>query len=104
MLDDNRFACFVVGDIRDDKGIYRDFIGDTIQSFINSGLKLYNHLILIEQSGTASMRASKLFLSSRKAVKTHQNVLVFVKGDPKKATEACGDVEIPIMEEPQANI
>ena len=25
-------------------------------------------------------------------MKTHQNVLVFVKGDPKRATVRCGDL------------
>jgi hypothetical protein len=36
----------------------------------------------------------KQFSSGRKLGKTHQNVLVFIKGDPRKATAACGPVEI----------
>ena len=44
--------------------------------------------------GSLPIRAGKQFLASRKLGKTHQNVLVFVKGDPKKATQACGTVEI----------
>jgi hypothetical protein len=32
------------------------------------------------------MRVTKQFEASRKFAKTHQNVLVFVKGDGKKAT------------------
>jgi len=35
-----------------------------------------------------------LIASTRKLGKTHQNVLVFLKGDPRKATEACGMVEL----------
>jgi hypothetical protein len=31
--------------------------------------------------------------------KTHQNILVFVKGDPKKATEFCGEVDILEIED-----
>ena len=41
------------------------------------------------------IRADKKFRTSevsRKLGKLHQNVLVFVKGDPRKATEACGAV------------
>jgi len=34
------------------------------------------------------MRVKKQFDVSRKFAKTHQNVLVFVKGDPRAATEA----------------
>jgi len=32
------------------------------------------------------MRADRQFSAARKLVKTHQNVLVFCKGDPRKAT------------------
>lgn len=80
-LKENRFAVFVVGDIRDKKGAYRDFIGDTKRLFKDAGLCLYNDIVLLEQFGTAPMRASNTFDSRRKMVKVHQNVLVFYKGD-----------------------
>ena len=44
--------------------------------------------------GSLPIRVGKQFESGRKLGKTHQNVLVFVKGDPRKATQACGPVEI----------
>jgi DNA modification methylase len=37
MLKDDRFACFVVGDIRDKKGLYRNFVSDTIAAFQSAG-------------------------------------------------------------------
>ena len=37
-LKENRFAVFVVGDIRDSKGAYRDFIGKTKRIFQAQGL------------------------------------------------------------------
>lgn len=80
-LKENRFAVFVVGDIRDKRGAYRDFIGLTKRLFCTNGLVLYNDGILLEQYGTAPMRAGKQFLAGRKTVKVHQNVLVFYKGD-----------------------
>lgn len=80
-LKENRFAVFVVGDIRDSKGAYRDFISDTKRIFQENGLCLYNELILLEQYGTAPMRASFAFKAKRKTIKVHQNVLVFYKGD-----------------------
>lgn len=82
-LKDERFAVFVVGDIRDSKGAYRDFLGETKRIFKQSGLCLYNENILLEQYGTAPMRASTVFSARRKTVKVHQNVLVFYKGDIK---------------------
>lgn len=83
-LKEDRFAVFVVGDIRDSKGAYRDFIGLTKRLFFDSGLCLYNESILLEQYGTAPLRAGLFFSASRKTVKVHQNVLVFYKGDLKK--------------------
>lgn len=80
-LKQNCFAVFVVGDVRDKKGAYRNFIGETKQIFIDNGLCLYNESIILEQFGTAPMRAGKQFGAKRKLVKVHQNVLVFYKGD-----------------------
>lgn len=93
LLRENRFACFVVGDIRDAKGFCRNFVGHTVDAFIKAGAKLYNDAILITPGGTLALRADKPFQVSRKLGKGHQNVLVFVKGDPRRATEALGPVE-----------
>lgn len=93
-LKPDRFACFVVGEVRDGAGIYRDFVGDTVQAFRDAGLGFYNEAILVTAAGSLPIRAGKQFAAGRKLGKTHQNILVFVKGDPRKATEACGDVEV----------
>jgi hypothetical protein len=82
-LRENRFAVFVVGDIRDRDGFYRDFIADTNRAFAVCGMKLYNQFILVEQVATAAVRAGRQFNAMRKACKTHQNVQVFYKGDPQ---------------------
>ena len=82
-LKQNSFAVWVVGDIRDAKGAYRDFHGTTKRIFQDNGLHLYNESILLEQYGTAPLRAGKQFTAKRKVVKVHQNVLVFYKGDIK---------------------
>ena len=99
MLKRDRFACIVVGDVRDKKGLYRNFVSDTISAFQDCGLMLYNEAILVTAVGSLPIRAGKQFSSGRKLGKTHQNVLVFVKGDPKKATQACGEVEVYFPEE-----
>jgi hypothetical protein len=94
LLKDNAFACFVVGDVRDKKGNYYNFVGDTVEAFKAAGLNYYNEAILITAVGSLPIRAGKMFSASRKLGKTHQNVLVFVKGDGKKAASNCGIVEI----------
>lgn len=83
-LKENSFAAFVVGEIRDSKGAYRDFVGLTKALFRENGLHLYADSVLLEQYATAVMRAGRQFEARRKPVKVHQNVLVFYKGDPKK--------------------
>ncbi len=88
-LKHDRFACFVVGDFRDNKGFYRDFVSTTIRAFEECGARLYNEAILATPVGSACMRVTKQFDASRKMAKTHQNVLVFCKGDPRKAAAAC---------------
>lgn len=94
LLRDNRFAVIVVGDVRDKKGLYRNFVGDTIQAFIDAGARLYNEAILVSPLGSLPVRAGGPFTKSRKLGKTHQNVLVFVKGDPIEATKFCGSVDV----------
>lgn len=93
-LKQDRFAVFVVGDVRDKKGFYRNFVDYTKRCFNDNGLLTYNELILIEQSGTGAMRANKQFGSLRKVIKTHQNVLVFYKGNPKNIKANYLEIEI----------
>lgn len=73
------YACFVVGDIRDKKGFYRDFISHTKQAFIDAGAGLYNEAILLQPLGTAMLRAGKIFEAGGKLTKVHENVLIFKK-------------------------
>lgn len=94
LLRHNRFACFVVGEVRDKNGNYYNFVGDTIAAFRNAGLEFYNEAILVTAIGSLPLRAGKTFSASRKIGKTHQNILVFVKGDGKKAADDCGIVEV----------
>lgn len=78
-LKDDAFAAIVVGEIRDNRGVYRNFIGDTIAAFEAAGMKYYNELILVTMCGTAALRANIMFEASRKVVNTHQKALVFYK-------------------------
>lgn len=79
-LNDNRFAVIVVGDIRDEKGMYRNFIRDNITMFERLGYSLYNEMIYLQALATAPHRAERN-MKKRKPVKVHQNVLAFYKGD-----------------------
>ncbi len=80
--------------VRDKKGNYIDFVGDTVQAFRDAGLSYYNEAILITCVGSLPIRAGKQFSIGRKLGKTHQNILVFVKGDGKRAATRCGVVDV----------
>ncbi len=82
LLRDDRFAVIVVGDVRDKKGFYQNFISDTIAAFEDAGLRYYNEAVLLTPITSLAMRAGATFRASRKLGKGHQNLLVFTKGEP----------------------
>ena len=87
LLKDNRFAGFVVGEIRDKEGRYRNFVALTKLTFQKYKAYLYNDIVLLNVIGSASMRSENCFIASRKLAKIHQNVLIFYKGDTSKIRE-----------------
>lgn len=101
-LANDRFAVIVVGEVRDKKGNYYNFVGDTIQAFTDIGMHYYNEIILINPAGTLPLRAGRAFNAARKIGKQHQNVLVFYKGDPKKIKENYPALELPSGAEDEA--
>ena len=83
-LKNNRFAVFVVSDVRDKDGFYRNFVGDTKTAFIEAGMKLYNDIIFLTAIGGLPLRVGIPMASYRKVGRAHQNILVFYKGDIKQ--------------------
>ena len=98
MLKKDRFACVVVGNYRDKKGFLRDLVGLTVRAMESAGARYYNDFIVVTPVGSLPIRAARQFEASRKMGRTHQYMLIFCKGDPMKATERLGAVEIPDME------
>lgn len=101
-LADDRFAVWVVGEIRDkSRGTYRNLVGETIRAFTDAGAAFYNEAILATAVGSLPIRAGRQFATGRKLGKTHQNVLVFCKGDWSAAAKACGvvEVEMPVPDD-----
>ena len=87
-LKDNRFAVFVVGEVRNKKtGEYYNFVPDTIKAFEDAGLKYYNEIILLNVAGGKAYTAGHDVKKSRKIAKVHQNILAFVKGDADEAAK-----------------
>ncbi|GIW70339.1 MAG: hypothetical protein KatS3mg101_1086 [Patescibacteria group bacterium] len=80
-LNENRFVILELGDIRDERGFYRNFLGDNISLFKKLGFELYNEIIYLQMLATAPHRAERN-MRKRKVVKTHQNIYTFYRGDP----------------------
>jgi hypothetical protein len=99
LLKENRFACFVVGDVRDPKGFYRNFVADTVAAFQDAGMRLYNDAVLVTAVGSLPIRVGKQFGSNRKLGRTHQNVEIFYKGDPARIRDIAADCQFGKLEE-----
>jgi hypothetical protein len=52
----------------------------------DAGARFYNEAILITAVGSLPVRINGQWSASRKLGKTHQNILIFCKGDPRAAT------------------
>lgn len=93
-LKNNRFMVIVVSEIREQSktrdykiGKYKGFVSDTIKAAEDSGLYYYNDIILYNSTLNASRISKTYFERNRKVASVHQNVLVFVKGNPDIAVE-----------------
>ncbi len=83
LLNENRFFAVKISEIRDKKGVYRNFVGDNIDIFTRIGFKYYNEIILLNSIGSLAFRSKPMDVN-RKIGKRHQNILVFYKGDVSK--------------------
>jgi 16S rRNA G966 N2-methylase RsmD len=92
----NSFAAIVVGEVRDNLGNYVGLVPDTIYGFERAGMRFYNEAILVTPLGSAPVRTSSQFGKGRKLGKTHQQLLVFVKGDAKKAAAKAPVEEVSL--------
>ncbi|KAL1503698.1 hypothetical protein AB1Y20_012171 [Prymnesium parvum] len=90
-LGKNRFCCFVVGEIRDEDGFMCNFVSDTIAAFLDAGVRLYNHAVMMLPLHSLPMRASNVFSAAAKLGMCHQHILVFYKGrNPNRDIRTIG--------------
>ena len=83
------FAVFVVGDARGKDGYYYGLPAATIAAFEAGGARLYNEAVLVTAVGSLPVRINQQFVAGRKLGKTHQNILMFCKGDARRAAARC---------------
>lgn len=88
----NRFAVLVVGNVRDERGIVRDLRALTVEAMAAGGAEFVQDAVLVTAIGSLALRSARAFEASRALGRSHQEVVVFCKGDRFKATQACGPV------------
>jgi hypothetical protein len=93
-LKNNRFFVIIVSEVREPSvtgkystGKYRGLVRKTIDYLEDAGLEFYNDMVLFNSQYQASRVAKMYFNRNRKIPSVHQNVLVFIKGNPDIATE-----------------
>lgn len=92
-LKNNRFYCIVVSEVREQSttgnykiGKYKRLVSKTIDILEEAGLSFYNDMVLFNSQHQASRVGKTYFERNRKIPSVHQNILVFVKGNPDIAT------------------
>ena len=93
-LKDNRFFTVVVSEVREQSttgnykiGKYKGLVWKTIRACEEAGMHFYNDMVLFNSQHQASRVVDTYFERNRKVASVHQNILVFVKGNPDIATE-----------------
>lgn len=74
-------------------------VGLTVRAMESAGARYYNDFVIVTPIGSLPIRAGKAFQASRKMGRTHQYCLCFIKGDPKRASERLGEVEIANLDD-----
>ena len=98
MLRTDRYAALVIGDVRDPKGRYRGLHHEAVRAFRDAGLQVVNEFVLLDPLGGHPIRAARPLVANRKATLVHQYLLVFVKGDIKRAAEWAESGEIEVLQ------
>jgi hypothetical protein len=98
-LRQDRFAALVISNIRDQRGIYRPLVRDIDLAAEMVGWRLYNDAILVNALGSLPVRTSAQFGGNRKLGRSHQQLLVWIQGDAKRACSVLGRVDEAAVEE-----
>ena len=60
-------------------------------------------MILCNVISASAIRAPRIFNSTRKIVRTHQNVLVFFKGDMRTIKDNYGELDLSYLQDEMAD-
>lgn len=87
-LHGDRFAAWVISDVRDHRGHLRRLPQLLSEMLISHGMHLTGEYVLVSPIGTAHKRMRRPWESCRTPTRLHQVVYIAVKGDRRAATKA----------------
>ncbi len=90
----DRYAAFVMGSVRGRDGHLMSMQRCFLAAAERAGLAYHQDFILVTQVGTAASRAARAFVGARTAARVHQEVMVLLKGDRKRAAARLEDEDI----------
>lgn len=93
-LREDSYAVFIVGAVRNSAGHLMDMRSLIVRAGAAAGLHLHNDAILVTSVGSVAVRAGRSFQATRVLSRTHQDVLVFLKGDRKRAAGRMSGLEV----------
>lgn len=96
LLAPDRFCAWVVGEARGKDGNEYGIVADTVRGFALAGLALHSSAVLVNALGTLPLRINRQWGAARRMGRHHQHVLVFVKGDPRRAVQAQDPLVLPL--------
>lgn len=99
-LAEDRFAAVLVSGSRAGEGGTVDRVGEVVQIFAEAGLAYYNEAMVL-LGGPVDVSG---FGSERRLGVSHAVLLVFVRGCPKAATAAIGEIEFGDVSEAQESL
>jgi hypothetical protein len=89
VLAEDRFATWVVSDVRDSRGHLRGLPAETTRAHADAGAYLVNEQILTSPAGLLAKTMRPAWEACRTTTRIHQHVLTYVKGDRRKAAAAA---------------
>lgn len=94
ILRPDRFATFIVGNVRDKRGRLRSMHTLMVNACEAAGLTYTQDAILATPLGSVQTTAARAFQATRTLGRTHQEIVTVCKGDRKRAAKRLGDVDI----------
>lgn len=103
ILRPHRFAAITVAEVRH-RGHITSLVNTIVTAAHAAGFHYLQDMILLKQVGTAAVRTANAFTRRRTVARTHENIVILVKGDAGEATRRLSTDDITTATQALASI